>query len=107
MDYYTFSDASIAAELGQRLKRLRQRRDYTRKELADAIGEPVKVITALEKGKGTLAVFIAVLRELHAFDQFDRFLMETRVRALELSDPRQPTVGTVMFRRRKTDFKTP
>lgn len=106
MDYYALADEKIAVELGLRLKRLRERRGYSKQALAEAIGQPAKIITALEKGRGTLAIFIAVLRQLRAFDQLDRFLMETRVKALELSDPRLPSEGTVMYRRRKTDFST-
>jgi transcriptional regulator with XRE-family HTH domain len=104
MDYYALADEKIATELGLRLKRLRERRGYSKQALAEAIGQPAKIITALEKGRGTMAIFIAVLRQLRAFDQFDRFLMETRVKALELADPRLPSEGTVMYRRRKADF---
>ncbi len=104
MDYYALTDDNIAADLGLRLQRLRERRGYSRQMLAAAIGQPAKVITALEKGKGTLAQLIAVLRQLGAFDQLDRFMVETRIKALELRDPRLPTEGTVMFRRRHSDF---
>lgn len=104
MDYYALADDKIAAELGLRLKRLRERRGYSKLTLGEAIGQPAKIITALEKGRGTMATFVAVLRQLRAFEQFDRFLMETKVKALELADPHMPTEGTVMHRRRKTDF---
>lgn len=104
MDYYSISDEKIAAELGDRVHRLRQRRGYSGKDLAEAIGVDPSAITLLEKGKCDLALFVAVLRELRAFGQLERFLKETRIRALELNDPTFPTEGTVMYRRRKTDF---
>jgi transcriptional regulator with XRE-family HTH domain len=106
MDYYSITDEKIAAELGQRICRLRQRRGYSEEDLAEAIGVDPVAITLLEKGKCDLYLFVAVLRELRAFGQLERFLKETRVRALELNDPTFPTEGTVMYRRRKADFKT-
>ena len=50
-------------------------------------------------------LFVAVLRELRAFGQLERFLKEAQVRALELNDTEFPLEGTVMYRRRKADFK--
>jgi len=105
MDYYSISDEKIAAELGQRIHRLRQRRGYSGQDLAAAIGVEPTAISSLEKGKCDLSLFVAVLRELRAFGQLERFLKETRVKALELNDPTFPTEGTVMYRRRKADFK--
>lgn len=105
MNYYAVSDEKIAAELGQRFRHLRQRRGYSKQELADAMDWQLDTITALEKGNGDLMQFIALLRKLGAFHQLDRFLTDARVRSLEMNDPRVPTQGTVMYRRRKHDFK--
>ncbi len=105
MDYYSLPDEKIAAELGHRINRLRQRRGYSSESLAEAIGIEPEAVALMEKGKCDLSMFIAVLRELRAFGQLERFLKETRVRALELSDTEAPSEGTVMFRRRKSDFK--
>ncbi len=99
MDYYAYSDDDIAAELGHRLRLLRERRGYSKQILADAVGQPPAVITALEKGRGSLALLIAALRQLGGLDQLERFLVESPLRALELKDPRLPTGGTVMSRR--------
>jgi transcriptional regulator with XRE-family HTH domain len=105
MDFYSLSDAKIAAELGQRIWRLRQRRGYSKESLALAVGVDATAIALLEKGKCDLFLFVAVLRELRAFGQLERFLKESRVKALELTDPELPSEGTVMYRRRRADFK--
>jgi transcriptional regulator with XRE-family HTH domain len=99
MDYYALIDDDIANELGNRLRLLRERRGYSKQILADAVGQPASVITALEKGRGSLALLIAALRQLGALDQLERFLLESPLRALELKDTRMPTAGTVMSRR--------
>jgi transcriptional regulator with XRE-family HTH domain len=96
MDYHT--DEQLAADLGQRVQRLRERRGYSKQRLADAIGQPARVITTLEEGRGSLYLLVAVLRQLGGLDQLERFLAEPRV-PLELNDPRQPSEGTVMSRR--------
>jgi transcriptional regulator with XRE-family HTH domain len=99
MDYYALIDDDIANELGNRLRLLRERRGYSKQILADAVGQPASVITALEKGRGSLALLIAALRQLGALDQVERFLVESPLRALELRDPRIPSDDTVMYRR--------
>jgi transcriptional regulator with XRE-family HTH domain len=105
MDYYALSDENIAAELGHRISRLRQRRGYSSESLAEAIGIEPEAIALLEKGKCDLTTLVAVMRELRAFGQLERFLKETRIRALELSNTEFPSAGTVLYRRRKADFK--
>jgi transcriptional regulator with XRE-family HTH domain len=99
MDYYALIDDDIANELGNRLRRLRERRGYSKQILADAVGQPASLITALEKGRGSIALLIAALRQLGALDQLERFLVEAPRRALELRDTRVPSDGTVMARR--------
>lgn len=99
MHYYALIDDDIANELGNRLRLLRERRGYSKLLLAGALGQPPTVVTALEKGRGSVALLIAALRHLGALDQLEHFLVESPVRALELRDPRVPTDGTVMFRR--------
>src|SRR5687768_12358103 len=105
MDYYALSNEKIAAELGQRVSRLRQRRGYSRESLAEAMSVDPVAVALLEKGKCDFLLFIAVLRELRAFGQLERFLKEARVRALELNDPESVAVRNVMYRRREADFK--
>lgn len=100
MEYYALSDEDITSELGRRVQRLRQRRGYSKQLLADATGYSAKTLTQLEEGNGNLATLVAVLRYLGAFDQLEQFLIETQVRALELRDPREPSDGTVIARRR-------
>ncbi len=99
MDYYALIDDDIANEIGNRLRLLRERRGYSKLLLAEAVGQPPSCITALEKGRGSLALLISALRHLGALDQLEHFLVESPLKALELRDPRQPTEGTVMFSR--------
>ena len=99
MEYYALSDEDITSELGRRVQRLRQRRGYSKQMLADATGYSCKVISMLEDGNSSLAVLIAVLRYLGAFDQIEHFLVEPPTKPLELRDPRVPTDGTVIARR--------
>ena len=77
MDFYTVPDKAIAAELGLRLKSLRLRQNTTQQQLADAVAVSVNSIKALEVGRGKLATFIAVLRELNSLDSLNDFLPET------------------------------
>ena len=99
MEYYALSDEDITGELGRRVQRLRQRRGYSKQMLADATGYSARTITLLEDGDASLAVLVAVLRYLGAFDQIEHFLVEPSAKPLELKDPRIPTEGTVMSRR--------
>ncbi|WP_426202591.1 helix-turn-helix transcriptional regulator [Pseudomonas sp. TWP3-1] len=62
------SDDAIAAQLGEGLRERRVRKDITQDQLAKNVGVSTPTIQKLEKGKGTLQLLIAVLRELDSLD---------------------------------------
>ena len=84
MDYYSLSDLEIAANIGNRLRSLRLRRNITQQALADATQLSLNTIKALEAGQGKLSTLIAVLRELNALDQLTLFIPEPTVSPLQL-----------------------
>lgn len=85
MDYYSMSDKAIAAELGERIKTRRLRRNLTQQELATACALSLNSIKALEGGKGKLATLIAVLRELQSLDGLENFVPDMGVSPLQLA----------------------
>ena len=74
MNLYQLSDTAIAAELGQRLERLRLERNITQKNLADEIGITPKSYRQMIAGGGKLENFIAALRALNELQQVDMLL---------------------------------
>ena len=85
MEFYSMTDKAICTELGARLKALRLRRDRTQQQVADAAVVSLNLIKALEAGRGKLTSLIAVLRELEALDDLDRFLPAPEVSPLQLA----------------------
>lgn len=74
MNYQPMTNAAIAAELGERLERLRLEQNMTQKMLADEIGITAKSYRQLVAGGGKLENMIAALRALNALEQLDNFL---------------------------------
>ncbi|MDH5180140.1 MAG: helix-turn-helix domain-containing protein [Gammaproteobacteria bacterium] len=107
MDFYSLSDKRIAAELGERLRSLRLRRDLTQQQLAEATTLSLNVIKALEMGRGKLTSLIAVLRELGCLDDLDSFIPRQEISPLQLArsqgKPRQRASG----KRRMADETEP
>lgn len=85
MDYFAMTDKGIAAEIGNRIKSLRLRKNLTQQELSDAAALSLNSIKALESGKCKLQSLIAVLRELEALDALDSFIPEVLVSPLQLA----------------------
>jgi len=83
MNLYTLSDTAIAAELGQRLERLRLERNITQQTLADEIGITPKSYRQLIAGGGKLENFIAALRALNELQQLDSLITTTAFSPLE------------------------
>ena len=98
MDLYSVSDQVIEAELGERFRALRLRRNLTQQQLADAVGLSLNSIKSLEAGRGKLATVIAVLRELQALAGLDQFIPPQTVSPLQLAKQkgrvRQRATGT-------------
>lgn len=87
-DYYSMTDKGIAAELGERLRSFRLRRNLTQLQLAEATALSLNTIKALETGKGKLATVIAVLRELGALEALDSFIPQPTISPLQLAKQR-------------------
>lgn len=83
MDYYTMSNNAVAAELGNRLERLRLQYNLTQQALAAEIGITPKSYRQLVAGGGKLENMIAALRALNALEQLDSFLPEPTPSPLE------------------------
>lgn len=82
-------DKAIAAEIGERIKALRLRRNLTQQQVAAAAAVSLNVVKGLEAGRGKLSSIIAVLRELQALDGLDRLLPEQNlVSPLQLAKQR-------------------
>ncbi len=83
MNYEAMTNKAVAAELGERLERLRLARNLTQQMLADEIGITAKSYRQLVAGGGKLENLIAALRALNALDQLDNFLPEPAPSPLE------------------------
>lgn len=85
MDFYTLSDKGIEEELGNRIKRLRLRKNISQKKLAEMAALSLNAIKSLELGRSKLSTIIAVLRELGALDHLDSFIPETSISPIQLA----------------------
>ncbi len=83
MNFYTMTNASIAAELGNRLETLRLDQNMTQQALADEIGITAKSYRQLVAGGGKLENMVAALRALNALEQLENFLPATPPSPLE------------------------
>lgn len=86
IDYYIASDSAILKELGERIRKLRLRRNITQEDLAERTLLAVGTIKSLEAGKGKLSTLIAVLRELGALDQLDRFIPPVTISPIKMAE---------------------
>lgn len=102
MKYQSMTNAAIAAELGERLERLRLEQNMTQKMLADEIGITAKSYRQLVAGGGKLENMIAALRALNALEQLDNFLPAKAPSPLEQLKLR----GKQRQRARATPYKT-
>lgn len=85
-DYYTASDSAALKELGERLRALRLRRNMTQEELAERALLAVGTVKSLEAGSGKLSTLVAVLRELGALDQLERFIPPVAISPIKMAD---------------------
>ena len=86
MDYYIVSDSTILKELGERLRKLRLRKNITQEDLAERALLSVGTIKSLEAGKGKLSTLVAVLRELGALDQLDQFIPPVTISPIKMAE---------------------
>lgn len=93
IDYYTASDSAVLKELGERLRALRLRRNMTQEELAERALLAVGTVKSLEAGRGKLSTLVAVLRELGALDQLDRFISPIAISPIKMADTNNKLSG--------------
>ncbi len=105
MDFYSYTDKAIAAELGSRIKSLRLNMNITQKELSDATTLSLNANKSLESGKGKLATLVAVLRELGALDSLDSFIQDTSISPLQLTKMQGKVRRRASGQRRKDKSK--
>ncbi len=77
MNFTGMTNKAIAAELGERIERLRLEQNLTQQQLADEIGLSRVSYRNLVKGSGKFENIIAVLRVLNQLDQLEKFIPET------------------------------
>ena len=85
-DYYIASDRAILKELGERIRKLRLRKNITQEALAESTLMAVGTIKSLEAGKGKLSTLVAVLRELGALDQLDKFIPPVTISPIKMAE---------------------
>ncbi len=102
MNFYTMTNAAIAAELGNRLETLRLEQNMTQQTLAAEIGITAKSYRQLVAGGGKLENMVAALRALHALEHLDSFLPAMPPSPLEQLKLR----GKQRQRARTTPYKT-
>lgn len=86
MNYFIVSDKTILKELGERLRKLRLRKNITQEGLAERTLLSVGTIKSLEAGKAKLSTLIAVLRELGALDQLDSFIPPVTISPIKMAE---------------------
>ncbi|MCU1716831.1 helix-turn-helix transcriptional regulator [Pseudomonas sp. 5P_3.1_Bac2] len=79
------SDDGIAQQLGEALRERRLRKDIIQEDLAARVGVSVPTLQKLEKGRGTVQLLIAVLRELNSLDLLSSLLAAPRVSPLAVA----------------------
>ncbi len=82
MHLQRLSDDAIAEQLGEVVRERRVRKDISQEQLAKAVGVSTPTIQKLEKGKGTIALLVATLRELKCLDLLAGLLVKPRVSPL-------------------------
>ncbi|MFT5315281.1 MAG: putative transcriptional regulator [Candidatus Krumholzibacteriia bacterium] len=83
---YGQSDKAILAQMGQRLKQARLRRNISQKELADRAGLNRTTIGDLERGaSASTLTLVQVLRALELLEELADFLPEPGPSPLELA----------------------
>jgi len=85
MDWYGMSDPAIIAELGNRLKSYRLRKNYTQEELAQKSGISLGSVHKIESGKAvSFAILVSAMRTLRLLDHFETFIPEPSVSPIEM-----------------------
>lgn len=84
MGFYSMTDYAIAEEIGQRLKALRLRKNWSQKDIAAFTGLSINAVQSAEKGKSTMITAIKILRPLKALDTLNNFIPEVQISPIQL-----------------------
>ena len=83
-DIYAMSDGAIAAEVGQRIDRIRLEQNLSQQEVAEAVGITAKTYRLLAAGGGKFETMVAVLRVLGQLELLETFVPERTFSPLAL-----------------------
>ncbi|TAL87558.1 MAG: helix-turn-helix domain-containing protein [Rhodanobacter sp.] len=85
----------LAAELGDRLRRLRIRRGLDQRQVAAATGLSERAVRNLELGSGSsIRTLLLVLKAIHATNALDLIAPAPSVSPIELLRVKQSRIGT-------------
>lgn len=76
--------ASLAAELGERLKQARLNQNVTQADVAERAGLSRALVINAEKGKAQLETFVAIMLALGLASQLDIFLPSQPISPMQL-----------------------
>ncbi len=82
---YAMTSQAIAAEIGERIERLRLEQNLTQAEVAEAVGITAKTYRNLIAGGGKFETLIEVLRVLGQLELVGNFIPEVGFSPLELA----------------------
>jgi len=78
-------DGEIMIDVGKKLRKLRQNKDYTQEELAQLVGVNRRLIGEIEAGKGTsLLVFVKILKVFNKTDKLIEILESSSISPREM-----------------------
>lgn len=78
------TDRAIAKEIGERLKNLRLRKNWSQKEIAEFTGLSRRAIQNAENGTSTLLTYIKILRPLKTLDTLDNFIPKETISPIQI-----------------------
>lgn len=79
------TDKAIQAEIGERFKQLRLRKNITLERLSHNTMISINTLKSLEKGRAKLDTMIGVLRELGSLEELNGFIAPIEVSPIQLA----------------------
>ncbi|MDX9932469.1 MAG: helix-turn-helix transcriptional regulator [Bacteroidales bacterium] len=102
MDWNSLSNASIAVELGKRVRATRMRKRLTQRELAVKAGISLFSVAQIERGHPvSVGIFIPVLRVLRLLDNLEMLLPEIGPGPIEILKQKGKTPMRVRSKKQK------
>ena len=85
MDWCGKTDIAIVAEIGKRIKAVRNKKLFTQAEIAERSGISIFTVSQIETGKNTsLISLISVMRALKLLDNLEEFIPEPMISPVDL-----------------------